>query len=143
MKRYLAILCSNIILFSFLDFGFMHAVDQCETECILKGSVDKLVEDISSGAVSVEEASLSDISLEDIDLAEKDYSLKDLTVGDKLQLLWFAITTGELKKLVVKHVSTNKRKYILCGAAASALVLAVVAAYYLNQKNQKVLAPKN
>ncbi len=142
MKRYLAILCSSIFLFSSLGFGFMHAVDQSESECVLQNSVDKLAEDISSGAVSVEEVSLSDISVDDIDLVEKDYSLKDLTFGDKLQLLWFAITTGELKNMVIKHVSTNKRKYI-CGAAASAAVLAVVTAYYLTQKNQKVLAPKN
>ncbi|MFH1254448.1 MAG: hypothetical protein V1646_03390 [bacterium] len=142
MKRYLAILCSSILLFASLGLGFVNAVDQIEAECVLQESADKLAEDISSGAVCVDELSLSDISVDEVSLAEKDYSLNDLTIGDKLQLLWFAIITGELKNLAIKHVSKNKCKYI-CGAAASATALAAVLAYYLNQKNQKVDVPKN
>ena len=142
MKHYLAILCWSFLFSICLGSGFVQAVDQIEAECVLQESVDKLAEDISSGTVSVDELSLSDISVDEIDLVESDYSLKDLTFNDKLQLLWFAITTGELKNLAIKHVSKNKRKYI-CGVAAGATALAVVLVYYFNQKNKKVDAPKN
>lgn len=142
MKRYLAILCSSILFFASLGFGFVHAVDPIESECVLQESADKLAEDISSGAVCVDDISLADISVDEIDLVEKDYSLKDLTIQDKLQLLWFAISTGELKNFAINHVSKNKLKYI-CGAAAGTTALAVVLAYYFNQKNQKVDVPKN
>ena len=137
MKRCLAILCGSFLFSVCLGFGFVKAVDyQTGTDLLLQETAGKLVDDISSGAISVNEVSLSDISLEDIsvddvDLVEKDYSIDDLTVGDKLKLLWLYL-----------KMKTTEHKYIF-SAAAVTIILAAASAYYFSKKNEKVPAPKN
>lgn len=140
MKHYLAILCASIFFYCCLGFGFIKAVDQLPVaDLLLQETADKLVDDISSGAISVNDdsgdslgdISLDDISVDDIDLVEKDYSIDDLTVGDKLKLFWLYL-----------KMQTTEHKYLFSAAAAT-IILAAASAYYFSKKNEKVTAPKN
>jgi hypothetical protein len=86
-----------------------------------------LLNDISKDA-SLQVESLSDISLEALNAIEQ-AGPKDIPLSDKI-----AIGFSVCKDIVKQHVSKNKNRYI-CGAATATIILSIITAYYLLNKN--------